>query len=287
MDHIKYSLLIATLNRKKLLRRCLDSLYNQTYKNYEIIIVDQSDEIDCELEQESRVKYIHISERGLSHSRNVGLSVVAGDYVCLIDDDAVYDKNYLEAANDYLVNSKKNIGIISGRGRDPETGNYLLPSMKDDQIRILGWRQLFSYCMSAIMVIKREILIEGFDTDFGIGAKYGAAEDTDILIRTFLRHYTVVYNPKMNLFHKSGSNNDVDLDKVYKYSIGIGAIFKKYYLSHSKILFLSLFLYSFSRSIVGCLAYILGKRKYIRSYYAIRGKIRGFRDYVPGPNSKY
>lgn len=88
--NIKFSLLIATLNRPKILQTCVKGLLNQTYDNYEIIIIDQSDKEfrnDSIAEIDNRITYIHIDEKGLSHARNIGLQCVTGDYVCLIDDD--------------------------------------------------------------------------------------------------------------------------------------------------------------------------------------------------------
>lgn len=280
---IRFSLLVCTLNRTELLRRCLASLRAQTYRNFEIIVVDQSDVINREIKDDESIKYIHIDERGLSNARNMGLKVATGDYVALIDDDATYDESFLAEAASFIGSRQERPGIVSGRGRDPETGSYLLASMARDVVTEVGYLSGFKYCMSAMMVIKRDVLDEGFDTDFGIGGKYYAAEESDIVFRALERGCEVMYNPAMIVFHPSDLGAKVDLEKVYRYSVGIGAVLKKHRLQDSGMRFDLIYLYVLGRSAFGSLLYRLGFKQHIKSLYALRGKKEGFRIYKPTP----
>lgn len=278
-DSVKFTLLIATLNRPTLLRTCLKSIASQTYANYEVIVVDQSDSVDVELSEMQGLAYLHIDKRGLSNARNRGLGMATGDYVALVDDDATYSETFLEEAERYISDCVRPPAIVSGRGKDPKTGHYLLPTMSLDRVKKISFISAFEYCMSSTMVIRRDLLDVGFDLDFGIGGTYYAAEDSDIVFRALVSNLDVVYNPAMLIYHPSGSNDDIDLQKVYRYSIGIGAVLKKHYLSNGRFRFAMLYAYALARSIAGVILYSLGKKNQERSIYALRGKREGFKDY--------
>ena len=274
----KFSLLLCTINRHKLVRACVDSIYAQHFQDYEIIIVDQSDVLDDDLQKDQRLLYIHIKPRGLSNARNVGLQHATGDYIALIDDDAVYDVHFLQYANATLQ-EKTNIGILAGRGQDKETGVYLLKGMVFNTEKEIDTREVFNFCISSTLVLHRDVLKNGFDEEFGIGARYNAAEETDIVFSCIDSKGKIYYNPKMMIYHPSGMSGAISIDKAYKYSIGIGAVLKKHYLLTNRTIYLWLFVWSIIRSIGGCFYYLVGKKEYLRSKYTLSGKIKGFMMY--------
>lgn len=89
------SVIIPVYNVLPYLREALDSVINQSYKNLEIIIIDDgstdgSGEL-CDQYFDSRIKIIHQSNQGLSSARNAGLDLMSGDIVAFLDsDDAFY-----------------------------------------------------------------------------------------------------------------------------------------------------------------------------------------------------
>ena len=100
------SVIIPVYNVEKYIRYCLDSVINQTYKNLEIIIVDDgtkdsSGEIAEEYAvKDSRIKVIHKENGGLSDARNVGLDAATGKYIAFLDSDDVITLDFYE----YLYN---------------------------------------------------------------------------------------------------------------------------------------------------------------------------------------
>ena len=100
------SVIIAVYNPGKYLRACLDSIVNQSYKNLEIILVDDSS-TDGSLEvckeyaaKDNRIIVHHKENSGVSATRNVGISLAHGDYFSFIDSD-----DYLEPdAYEYMIN---------------------------------------------------------------------------------------------------------------------------------------------------------------------------------------
>lgn len=96
------TIIVPVYNVEKYIRECIDSLLNQTYKNLEIILVDdgskdKSGEI-CEnyANADSRVKVIHKENEGLGFARNTGLTVAQGKFVTFIDSDDVADADLVE-----------------------------------------------------------------------------------------------------------------------------------------------------------------------------------------------
>lgn len=94
----KISVIVPVYNVEKYLKQCLDSIVNQTYKNLEIIIVndgtkDNSMEIVEEYLSDSRVKVINKENGGLSSARNRGIEEATGEYISFVDSDDYIDLN--------------------------------------------------------------------------------------------------------------------------------------------------------------------------------------------------
>ena len=87
------SVIVPVYNVEKYLSRCLDSIINQTYKNLEIILIDDGSPdnsgkiCDEYAKQDSRIKVIHKENGGVSSARNVGLENATGDYITFVDSD--------------------------------------------------------------------------------------------------------------------------------------------------------------------------------------------------------
>ena len=98
----KISIVIPMYNAEKTIKRCLESILNQSYDNLEIIIVndgsdDQSKNIVLDYQKnDKRIKLINIPNQGVSHARNVGLKEVSGDYIQFVDSDDDLDLNYFK-----------------------------------------------------------------------------------------------------------------------------------------------------------------------------------------------
>lgn len=95
------SIIVPVYNVENYLRKCLESIINQTYKNLEIILIndgstDNSGKICDEYAgKDNRVKVIHNENRGVSHSRNCGLDIAKGEYILFIDSDDTVKNNYV------------------------------------------------------------------------------------------------------------------------------------------------------------------------------------------------
>ncbi len=96
------SIIIPVYNVEKYIRKCLDSVICQTYKNLEIIVVDDGSPDNCGkicdeyAEKDQRIKVIHKENGGLSSARNVGIDAACGRYLCFLDSDDYIIETYVE-----------------------------------------------------------------------------------------------------------------------------------------------------------------------------------------------
>ena len=113
------SIIIPVYNVEKYLKGCLDSVVSQTYKNLEIILVDdgstdRSGKICDEFaRQDNRIRVIHKQNGGLSSARNAGLDVMQGEYLAFVDSDDMIDETYIETLYDMIKKYNTKISMIS------------------------------------------------------------------------------------------------------------------------------------------------------------------------------
>ena len=159
---VKVSIIITNYNRPKLLERALRSALNQTYKDYEIIVVDDcSDDIDVLPEGVSGIR--HKTNKGLSAARNTGIKAARGEYVVCLDDDNELLPTFLEettkAIGDYDA-------VAVGRViQYKDFADYVIPGIS--KLSSIDWGWLIK--KSVFDEIKYdENLRANEDTDFGI-----------------------------------------------------------------------------------------------------------------------
>ncbi|MFX0126144.1 MAG: glycosyltransferase family 2 protein [Candidatus Hodarchaeota archaeon] len=116
-DKIKISAIIPTYNRVKTIERCLDSVLNQTYKPYEIVIVDDSSKDDTanrvKKYKDSRIKYLVLEKRsGAQVARNRGIVEAKGDWIAFLDSDDEWIKSKLERQSEKLKEYNFNPFIV-------------------------------------------------------------------------------------------------------------------------------------------------------------------------------
>ena len=103
---IKFSIIIPVYNVQDYLKKCLDSVINQSYKNFEIIIINDGSEDDSESViksyKDKRIKYFYQKNSGLSATRNNGVLKASGEYLLFVDSDDYIEEKLLEVLNKEL-----------------------------------------------------------------------------------------------------------------------------------------------------------------------------------------
>lgn len=115
----KISIIIPVYKVEKYIDRCIKSVINQTYKNLEIIVVDDGSPDNCPsicdkwAERDSRIKVIHKNNGGLSEARNVGMKIASGELIGFVDSDDWISKEMYQLL---FENMKENGSDISACG---------------------------------------------------------------------------------------------------------------------------------------------------------------------------
>ena len=130
MKYKKLSVVIPVYNVQKYLHKCVDSILNQSIKNYEVILVDdgssdQSPDIcDVYAENNENVISLHKKNGGLSDARNFGVQHATADYIVFVDSDDFVDHNYLESLWNLHIKYVTDV-LIQLVKRERKTGELL------------------------------------------------------------------------------------------------------------------------------------------------------------------
>lgn len=213
------SIVIPIYNAEKYLEECLNSIKNQTYKNFEVIMVNDGSKDDSEticmnfLRSDSRFRYLKKENGGVSSARNVGLDNVEGDYITFIDADDWVDENYLDLLittvkknhSDIVVSSYKqfnNIDIFYLRAYSLQE-KYLLNferMNRDDFLTIFPKLMSTNVCFNnAVAKLFRKELVN--DLRFDTSIKYG--EDLDFYFRLYLNVDSISYVDEPTYIYRS------------------------------------------------------------------------------------
>ena len=163
----KYSIIVPVYNVEKYINECLSSLINQTYKNIEIVVInDGSSDNSLSLIEEysridDRIRVIDQKNMGLGYTRNVGIDNAVGDYILFVDSDDYISLNTCEEIEAVLSYNNEVDIIVLGRYRfadevymqDPiskgktcfETGeSYLLHCVKNECFTASSCNKVFN-----------------------------------------------------------------------------------------------------------------------------------------------
>jgi glycosyltransferase involved in cell wall biosynthesis len=203
---IRFSLIVATVDRSHQLTRLLESLKAQTYQNFEVIVVDQNPPgflaaVIAPFHSCLSILHLH-SKLGLSLARNVGLGHVSGQVVGFPDDDCWYPPDALERIADLLTRHPE-WGGLTGRPADPENPDgfrwYHQTSGALDLMNL--WRR----SISITIFLRRNVVqaVGAFDKDLGLGTPTGmfASEESEFLIRALKHGFNLHYCAGICVYH--------------------------------------------------------------------------------------
>lgn len=175
-----FSIVIPVYNAEQYLNRCIQSVLNQTFSDFELILVNDGSTDNslniCEnfAENENRIKIISHKNNGVSFTRNKGIKAATGKYITFIDSDDFVDKSYLESFYLQLSIKETDIiasGIIKYYGESEINITYHVDY--SDNISIIPELEKqnllsgpFAKCFKRDVIVNNKIL---FDKDFSFG----------------------------------------------------------------------------------------------------------------------
>ena len=197
---IKVSVIIPVYNREKTIERCINSIINQTYKPYEIIVVDDgSSDRTTELLEHMECSYLKIirqNHKGAQAARNLGILNAAGNYIAFLDSDDEWLPNMLEKEIGEIVRTQGNSIIYSDcfivNGNKKKV--WKLPGHGGEMYKFL---LEYSGPMFQSMLAKKEYFI-----DMGLlDEKVAAYQEWDTSIRLAKKHQFVHIKEPLFLYH--------------------------------------------------------------------------------------
>ena len=216
---INFSIIIPTYNRAELIISTLNSVFNQTYTNFEIIVVDNCStdntrEILLPFVEAGKIKYIqHEENYERARSRNTGMDVAKGEFVTFLDSDDFLYKNCLKDAESFIkINSDIKIfhNLYELVNSDKETvKTYSFPPINNAQKEIL-----MGNFLSCIGIFIHKDIYENYR--FDLAPELIGSEDHEYWIRIIADYSIIGRINKVNagiLEHPDRTVNQLDITK--------------------------------------------------------------------------
>ena len=276
---LKFSLILGTVGRVEALSRFLQHLDTQTYRNFELIIVDQNPDGVLEpliRQYQEKFTLLHLrSGRGLSRARNIGLLQFSGDVVAFPDDDCWYVSDTLEkVAQTFCENS--DFDGFTGRGADDNRpADYVFFSHRSGWVNKKNvWR-----CGTSFSIFLRSKVIRAvgpFDESLGVGSESGkhSAEEVDYLVRAIESGFRIYYCADFCILHPypALAYDRAAAMKGFGYSLGFGYVLRKHNYSFSSVFYY--WLRAFAGAVISLLAFNFPKSRY--HYSVLKGRVLGW-----------
>ena len=207
----KISIIIPVFNLEKYILKCLESVLAQTYKDYEVIIIndgstDNSEKIIREFINLNKLDNFFLFEKensGISDARNFGLNCAKGEWITFVDGDDWIESNYLAAMYDAVDNTSSQLCFAGYRAFDEQTGIFDVWSEYSDDNGVLPHDIIklysFGYIWAHIYkndIIKRHGIV--FDKNLNCAEDTAFNLDYNSKIKNFCMVGDVVYNYRVN-----------------------------------------------------------------------------------------
>ena len=203
------SVIIPVYKVEDYLAKCIESVQNQTYKNLEIILVDDGSPDMCGAicdeyaKNDSRIKVIHKENGGLSDARNAGIEIAKGKYINFVDSDDLVSKDYIEYLYNMLIETNSNLAIsgvkaiLKNTKIEEKPGTIKNVVLNPEQtFEKLLYAEVISICAYA-KLYKRELFD---DIRF---PKERVYEDTAIMYKIIEKAQKIVYGDKCCYYYIS------------------------------------------------------------------------------------
>jgi glycosyltransferase involved in cell wall biosynthesis len=230
---IRFSLVLATVGRTDTLHRFLASLTTQTFRNYELILVDQNpdDRLGALLEQwRASVRCVRIRcAPGVSQARNAGIEQARGQIICFPDDDCWYPEDLLQRVSEWFESHIEcPLLCICARSENGEEVSSRWPK----QSCIVDRGSVLRTCSAICLFIQRAALSQagGFDEAMGLGShtQFQAAEDLDLALRVIECTQSGWFENSIWACHPRRDAATASPERGFLYGSGFGHLLRKH-----------------------------------------------------------
>ncbi|MBL7196622.1 MAG: glycosyltransferase [Candidatus Omnitrophica bacterium] len=230
------SIIVPVYNAEKTIRKCIESLLNIDYMQYDILIIDdESTDKTKEIlsEYKNRIHIIESQHSGPSRCRNIAAKDAKGDFIAFTDSDCIVDKDWITELLKGFVNQK--VASVGGSQYSPEDetyfgnrvqdffditgflGGYIKNKKREDIVEV-------QHNPSCNAIYRREVFLEigSFDE------KLWPCEDVDLDYRLKKKGFVFMYNPKAIVYHYRPQSFKQLSEMMYRYGVVQGILTRKY-----------------------------------------------------------
>ena len=224
------SIIIPTYNRPDYLKKAIKTVLNQTYKNIEIIIVDDFSKVDnkkiIDSFDDKRITYFkNEKNKGAPYSRNVGIKKARGEFIAFLDDDDEWKSTKLEQQLKAFDDSK--VGLVVCYSLDKRFGTQRISKPKEN-ITYKDLLKSFNLSSTSSYFVRKEALDKVGYFDLNLPS----AQEYDVALR-ISKYYVVKTVPK-TLMIQNASEGQISENWTRKIK-GIMALYKKYANEYKKL----------------------------------------------------
>lgn len=239
------SVLLCTRNRGDKIKNAVDSILENSYENFELILVDQSsdDKTKATIETyiDPRIRYIRSQTVGLSRSRNIAIRESLSEIVAFTDDDCIVDREWLGSIMREYESDSSVMGVYGrvlpyGTGEPSMVCHCIIDSMERKTVdspiipyTVLGHGNNMSFKKDVFR--KTGLYIESL----GAGTWMRAGEDTDLTYLALKKRMKFLYSPEPLLYHNNWMSKERAENIELGYILSAVAVFTKYSLKMDKI----------------------------------------------------
>ena len=232
------SAIITTHNRPELLKRAIESVLHQTYKDIECIVVDDnSSDNTKDICSQYSVNYIYIppnESKGGNYARNLGIKASNGDYCAFLDDDDYWEPEKIEKQL-YLIKKNDSEFVHCGRRLEIVKNNYVY--YKDKMPRSshggdMHKRVLFTICTTTSCIMcKRLALIEVglFDENLKFWQEY------ELTIRLAQRKPFCFVNEPLTIYRVDTMDKNRLTNKFFAWKEAVAYVYRKHYVLYHQL----------------------------------------------------
>ncbi len=235
----RISLVMATVGRSNEVATCIASLAAQTVRAFELIIVDQNtDDRLVEIVARARaqgleINHLRFGTRSLSAARNHGLKHCRYAITGIPDDDCWYEPGVVEAVLARFAANPRADALVGRWVEGDEDAHHGSDVLLNACRRFRGG-PTDSYCLFFRTAMLREL--DGFDERLGVPLWFGAAEETDLVLRLLTAGHTMVRERRARIHHPRKSPEDFPnartvFTRVRGYERATGALYLKHRVS--------------------------------------------------------
>ena len=222
------SIIVPIYNVEKYLRQCLDSIRDQSYQNFECLLIndgspDNSADICKEyVSKDPRFRYIEKEHGGVSSARNLGLEHSKGEYITFIDSDDWVDSDYLEVLYKSLTDEKADVAVSTYKQFNMDDNNYYVHSyQRGYEKRVFTNQELidefialdtfdYSYRFVCGKLVRKCLLDK-----IAFNEKTTLGEDMEFWLKLYLISNKIVYvNRDSYVYRVDNVNRHFGLEKI-------------------------------------------------------------------------